>query len=165
MERRALVLALALALPLVLYGIPYAYAIAASSTYVATQTTVVPPSGASDVVKCNPGDYTTGVGGYDQMGNGLLVVTNITPVGPPYWTNIYSGSPAGYEYSILSHGSGAPYEVKFYAICQTPIPLPAGIGAPEFGSLYAAIAIGAVAYFLMAKRFAKSPTVPAGVAA
>jgi hypothetical protein len=48
------------------------------------------------------------------------------------------------------------------AVCQTPITV-AGIGVPEFGSLYMAIALGAVAYFLMARRLARSPAVPARV--
>jgi hypothetical protein len=43
-------------------------------------------------------------------------------------------------------------------ICQTPVTV-AGIGVPQFGSLYVAIALGAVAYFLMSRRFARTPTI------
>jgi hypothetical protein len=161
MERRALVLALALTLPLALYGIPYAYAVTMSSTYVATKTIDVPPAGAADHVECKPGDYATGVGGYDHLGDGLLVVTNITPAGPPDWTNVFSGSPAGFSFSVTNHG---PYtnSVDFYAICQTPITV-AGVGVPEFGSLYVAIALGAVVYFMLSRRFARRPTISAQV--
>jgi hypothetical protein len=162
LEKRALVLALALTLPLALYGIPYAYATTMSSTYVATKQTDVPPAGASDQVKCNTGDYTTGVGGYDHMGDGVLVVTNITPIGPPGWTNLFSGSPGGFLYSVASHEPIATDTMEFHAICQTPISV-AGIGVPQFGSLYVAIALGAVVYFMMARRFAGRPTVSAQV--
>jgi hypothetical protein len=39
------------------------------------------------------------------------------------------------------------------AVCQTPVTV-AGVSVPEFGSLYVAIALGAVLYFLLARRFA-----------
>jgi len=45
-------------------------------------------------------------------------------------------------------------------ICQTPINV-AGIGVPQFGSLYVAIALGAVLYFLLSKRFAGRPSLSA----
>jgi hypothetical protein len=160
MERRSLVVTLALAIPIALYAIPYAYAATFSSTYVATRVTNVPPAGASDVVKCNTNDYATGVGGYDHMGDGLLVVTNITPVGPPLWTNAFSGSPGGFSYSVASHEPIATDTIDFYAICQTPITV-GGVGVPEFGSLYVAIALGALVYFMLSKRYARRPLVSA----
>jgi hypothetical protein len=45
-----------------------------------------------------------------------------------------------------------------FAICQTPITV-AGIGVPEFGSFYVAIALGAVVYFMLSRRLARSPTI------
>jgi len=39
----------------------------------------------------------------------------------------------------------------------------AGIGVPEFGSLYIAIALGAVLYFLLARRYSGRPTISAQV--
>jgi hypothetical protein len=45
-------------------------------------------------------------------------------------------------------------------ICQTPLTV-AGIGVPEFGSLYVAIALGAVVYFVMSRRLARRPTMSA----
>jgi hypothetical protein len=50
-------------------------------------------------------------------------------------------------------------------ICQSAVTLPAGIGVPEFGSLYVAIALGAVVYFMMSRRFARRPTMSGQVKA
>ena len=45
-------------------------------------------------------------------------------------------------------------------VCQTPVTV-AGVGVPEFGSLYAAIALGAVAYFMLSRRLTRRPTLSA----
>jgi hypothetical protein len=50
--------------------------------------------------------------------------------------------------------------VDVWVVCQTPITV-AGIGVPEFGSLYVAIALGAVVYFVMSRRLARRPTMSA----
>jgi hypothetical protein len=44
-------------------------------------------------------------------------------------------------------------------VCQTPIAAVAGVSVPQFGSLYVAIALGAVAYFMLSRRFARTPTI------
>jgi hypothetical protein len=47
---------------------------------------------------------------------------------------------------------------EVYAVCQMPIAV-GGISVPEFGSLCVAIALGAVAYFMLSRRFARRPTI------
>jgi hypothetical protein len=55
---------------------------------------------------------------------------------------------------IFNSAPGAVTEV--YIICQSPITV-AGVGVPEFGSLYVAIALGAVVYFMLSRRFGRRP--------
>jgi hypothetical protein len=45
-------------------------------------------------------------------------------------------------------------------VCQTPITV-AGVSVPEFGSLYVAIALGAVVYFILSRRITTKPTLSA----
>jgi hypothetical protein len=152
MEKRAIVLALALTLPLALYGIPYAYATITSSAYVISRTIQVPPSGSGpENVKCNTGDYATGVGGYDHLGN-KLTVQSLEPIDAS-GTNIFSGTPAGFQFGIGSTETVATDEMNIYVICQTPLTV-AGVTVPEFGSLYIAIALGAIVYFALSRQYA-----------
>jgi hypothetical protein len=149
MERRALVLTLALTLPLGLYGIPYAYAATFSSTY------VVSAHGTFDFadVHCSTGDYATGGGG--AATNPAALVLNLPEKynGVTYST-AYSGLPNAWGAS----STGTPAGVYVFVACQTPIAV-AGIGVPQFGSLYFAVALGAVVYFMLARRFAKRQTI------
>src|SRR5260370_41331305 len=128
MEKRALVVTLALTLPLVLYGIPYAYAITASSSYLVGDTT----SGQSDAVHCKTGDYATGGGAASDSFGHLESSYPLLFDGTTYTFSL-TGQPnawAGYaDQGVLT----------VWVVCQSPIPLPAGIGVPEFGSLYVAI--------------------------
>jgi hypothetical protein len=170
LEKRALVVALALAIPLISYGVPYAYAATTSSTYVVeadySQRTVVPPqSYGNNAVLCNSGDYATGA---------LYMVWAVSSTAPGvidaiHGTNdatgssfVTSGTPHGMVVTAINPSTTSSFEFTAGAVCQTPITV-AGIGVPEFGSLYMAIALGAVAYFLMARRLARSPAVPARV--
>jgi len=172
LERRALVVALALAIPLISYGVPYAYAATTSSSYVvendyAHRTTVPGHGYGNNAVLCNSGDYATGalymLWSITEGYPGVIVATHGTndPTGSTYIT---SGTPQGMVVEVYN-----PYQFDSLiftagAICQHPI-IVAGIGVPQFGSLYVAIAIGAVAYFLLSRRFAKRPTVSALVKA
>jgi hypothetical protein len=173
MEMRALVLGLALTLPLALYGIPYAYAATTSSSYVVESdsshsTTVQPLTTGNNAVLCNPGDYATGalymLWGF-QGSPGVIAAIHGTndPTGNTF---VGIGTPHGVVVSVYNPNSNFGYTVKFTAgaICQTPITV-AGIGVPEFGSLYVAIALGAVLYFLLSKRFTRRPTISGQVKA
>jgi len=62
--------------------------------------------------------------------------------------------PNGWFYGV---GGSGPYAI--WAFCQSPITV-AGIGVPQFGSLYLAIALGAMVYFVLSKRIARDPTTP-----
>src|SRR6267378_1605501 len=62
MERRAIILALALTLPLALYGVPYAYAVTTSSTYLVHDSAAATTSTLVVRVHCTTGDYATGSG-------------------------------------------------------------------------------------------------------
>src|SRR2546425_896987 len=162
MERRALVLALALTLPLLLYGIPYAYAVSTQSTYVSTiQKTVDAHTQAQFTVKCSSSsDFTQHYAIWQEMGDfgvpgpppTILEASLINSNGDPIVTN--SGqNPNGWFVAIVNN------EVSFnlfnvQIICQSPITSVAGIGVPEFGSLYVAIALGALIYFALSRQYA-----------
>jgi hypothetical protein len=156
MERGALIAALALTLPLALYGIPYAYASVTSSSYTVYHGLSVPGDFASHeiVAYCNSGDYVTG-GGYDiSVNHQYIQVLNSEPV---------TSFGQGWLVTVVnSHGTGFSDGEYAWAVCQTPITV-AGIGVPQFGSVYVAIALGAVVYFMLARRFARRPTISAQV--
>jgi hypothetical protein len=156
MERRAIVLALALTLPLALYGIPYAHAATLSSSYVVTATNTV-SSGTviSQFVHCNSGDYATG-GGVDKGEGGVAVSRNLPLFfdGSSY-SLLSSGQPNAWLGEVTSFvGTQSSFGLTVYVICQTPITV-AGIGVPQFGSLYVAIALGALVYFMLSRRFSR----------
>jgi len=158
MERRALVLALALTLPLFLYGVPYAYASTTSSTYAVVQAvSLQPQTGTFAEALCNPGDYVTG-GGYAatsaspdlKVRSSYAYFPDHGPNPTIWFVDVFNSSPTATEVAFVQ------------AVCQSPITV-AGIGVPEFGSLYVAIALGAVLYFLLSKRFTRRPTIPGQV--
>jgi hypothetical protein len=150
-ETRALVLALALTLPLALYAIPFAYAVSTQSTY---------------VVKTSP-DLSTGLGGaqakcssaldstehYGYTNQNIVTLISVFPVNSGGSEVVTGDNPNGWRL-VFSSAPGAVTEV--YIICQSPITV-AGVGVPEFGSLYVAIALGAVVYFMLSRRFGRRP--------
>jgi hypothetical protein len=152
MEKHALVLALALTLPLVLYGVPYAYASVTSSSYVVYGGGGATPFNKSQfVVYCHSGDYVTG-GGFDLYDQTTQLITS-APLGQP--VSVFEG-----WYIQVYNPSSTTYGTRVWAVCQTPIVV-AGVSVPEFGSLYVAIALGAVVYFTMSRRLARRPTMSA----
>jgi hypothetical protein len=166
MERRAAVLALALTLPLVLYGVPYAYAVTTSSTYVVNDVASATTSSLVVRVHCNTGDYATG-GGVEATGADVVAVGFSEPLffdGTNYFTVVGGQPNAWVGGAHTTSGANVGMIVRAWVVCQTPITV-AGIGVPEFGSLYAAIALGAVAYFMLSRRFARRPTISAEVQA
>ena len=148
MNRNQKIFIIALAMPLLLYSVPYAYAATVSSTYVVSNGVPVSPQTEVDVAAyCNTGDYATGGGFY------LTGVTGISS--EPY--PVGASPPPAWEASAYNPSSTLSHFLTVYAVCQTPITV-AGIGVPEFGSLYAAIAIAAIAYFgLSLLRTRKTP--------
>lgn len=148
MERRALVLALALTLPLALYGIPYTYAAVTSSAYVKSGVS----NGAFQAdVACNSGDYATGGGASMNPGHWVTSGPEVFD-GVASYNFIYTGIPNAW--GAQSNDRSA----TVWVVCQTPISV-AGIGVPQFGSLYVAVALGAIIYFMMARRFAGRPVI------
>jgi len=158
MEKRAIFLALALALPLALYGIPYAYAATTSSTYEVRASNALNTNTVD--VHCNSGDYATGGGG--RGGSGPLQGAFPEKFDGTNYLDPGTGQPNAWGAWVDSSSTGA--QVLVWVVCQTPIAV-AGIGVPQFGSLYAAIALGAVLYFMMARRYARRPTISAVVKA
>jgi hypothetical protein len=156
MEKRALILAAALALPLALYGVPYAYALTSSSYSVLSDSAAPPNAFGSATIACtNPGDYVTG-GGYQtdgSIGPGEVYVYGSRPNLPAGGPN-----PSVWELHWYNFDTTRTNGVEGFAICQSPVTV-AGIGVPEFGSLYVAIALGAVVYFMLARRLAGRPTI------
>ena len=129
---------------MLLYGVPYAYASTTSSTYTVDGPTFILHS--SDgfqalYADCNSGDYVTG-GGYSGGVTTDLVVSNSEPVGGVSW-----------GIGVTNIGAGT-LDVHAIAVCQTPITV-AGVSVPEFGSLYVAIALGALVYFVVSRHFSR----------
>jgi hypothetical protein len=157
MEKRAAVLALALTLPLVLYGIPYAYAATTTLGYTARSDYVLGAFTANYFsATCIGGDFATG-GGW--LANSLHTLSSF----PTLAGNVAAAGtvPDGWMVYTENPTSSAT-ALTVFADCLAPITV-AGIGVPEFGSLYVAIALGAVAYFMLSRRFARRPTVSAQV--
>jgi hypothetical protein len=153
MERRALVLALALTLPLALYGVPYAYASQVSTSYTALwHDVVLPNQTVTDVATCTSGDYVTG-GGWEGTARIVVYTSEAQPFGP---------GPSLWKVTAHNIDGGISQQLVIVAVCQTPISV-AGIGVPEFGSLYVAIALGAVVYFMLSKRLNRKPTISASI--
>jgi hypothetical protein len=162
LEKRALVLALALTLPLATYGIPYAYASTVSSSYVVTVTNTVATGTQIDAsVHCNSGAYATG-GGVDPK-EGSAVVSRGYPLffdGTFYHLVGTNDEPNAWHGEVVSvAGLQEAFGIQVYVVCQTPITV-AGIGVPQFGSLYVAIALGAVLYFMLSRHFTRRLTIP-----
>jgi hypothetical protein len=115
---------------------------------------------ATDLVHCNPGDYATG-GGANAGG---AAIDLSAAVRFDFNSQSYSTLSNGQTPNAWEAGANNPssVDVGMYAevICQTPLTV-AGIGVPEFGSLYVAIALGAVVYFVMSRRLARRPTMSA----
>jgi hypothetical protein len=167
MERRGIVVALALTLPLALYGIPYAYA-STQSTYVEASPYTNVATGASHtfILMCaSPSDYTIrfaideGSGNIPAYPNSNGVILN--SAGSHILTN--GDVPNGWEVTVQNNYANT-LGMGLEIICQTPVTV-AGIGVPQFGSLYVAIALGAVAYFVLSRRFTRRPTISAVVEA
>jgi hypothetical protein len=58
-------------------------------------------------------------------------------------------------WGITVHNSNSVPILEFLQIiCQSPITAVAGVSVPEFGSLYVAIALGAVIYFALSRQHA-----------
>jgi hypothetical protein len=148
MEKHALVVAFALTLPLALYGIPFAYAATNTSTYQVDSPVVkiIPGETIGATAPCNPGDVATG-GGFNDLGAIGLYFGVSTGVD----TNT---NPTAWEVIAIDQTSSADTFIS-YAICQTPVTV-AGVTVPEFGQLYLAIALGALVYFIVARRSAST---------
>jgi hypothetical protein len=150
MERRVLAVALVLTVPLAFYGIPYAYAVQTSSSYQVKVSATATDDSFPLIAYCNGGDYATGGGGGIHVTGAFVRETlPISYVSPP--------TPYGW---FAEFGGSTGFQVDTYAVCQTPITV-AGIGVPQFGSLYVAIALGAVLYFMLSRRFARRPALSA----
>jgi hypothetical protein len=169
MERRALVVALALTLPLVTYGIPYAYAVSTQSTYIAESDFLNVAAGGyhTFIAQCsNPSDYTQkfaireGSDNFPSFPNVNGVLLNSVGNHLPSPGDV----PNGWQVTVQNTYSTA-VQMQLEIICQSAVTLPAGIGVPEFGSFYVAIALGAVVYFMMSRRFARRPTMSGQVKA
>jgi hypothetical protein len=164
MERRALVVALALMLPLALYGIPYAYAVTTAG-----QTTVVrathtfnyltDPNPYELLVHCPTGYYATGGGAGQDLDTVDIGISGSLPaIGGS--VDLGPATPDGWVafYNIANPSTNNGVDLQVLAVCQAPITV-AGIGVPQFGSLYIAIALGAAVYFMLSRRFTRRPTI------
>ena len=164
MEKRAAVLALALTLPLLLYGIPYAHAAVTTSDYVVEGILLVQTNTfASNHTDCRHGDYAIS-GGYlpPEESNGAyppsqpIIYASYPTVGGVPTTN--GQTPDGWGFA--GNNQDLDRTARIWVVCQSPITV-AGVTVPEFGSLYVAIAFGAVVYFMLSRHFTRRPALPA----
>ena len=157
MRRTARILVLVLTLPMILYSTGYAYAVVTTSTYVVSSTIVgIYPGDVGDhFVMCSGSDYATGGGwsiplsGVDEASSFPISVPGGEVTGPgeiPHGWRILAFNPTAFASSFQVH-----------VVCQAPVTV-AGISVPEFGSLYIAIALGAVVYFVLARYGLRRPT-------
>ncbi len=156
---------MALTIPLMLYGIPYAYAATVGQTTIVSITHTIVSTDLTSIdlqVNCPSGDYATGgSAGTD------LDTTNVVPTfsGPTVGGTVAgSGTPDGWRAGFnFDSTSAVTFDVggvlELFVICQAPITV-AGIGVPQFGSLYLAIALGALVYFVMARRVSLKTATP-----
>jgi hypothetical protein len=173
LEKRALVLALVLTLPLALYGVPYAYASVTTSDHVVHSTLTVQGDSVRNInVACPAGDYAVSGGFFpNSMGmsssgsmNTVIALPEIIASFPTVGGagGLTTGqTPDGWEFyggNIQASTQVATADV--WVVCETPV-IVGGVSVPEFGSLYVAIALGAVAYFMLSRRFARRPTISA----
>jgi hypothetical protein len=158
MEKRAVVLSLALTLPLLLYGIPYAYAASTQSTYVVRATFPIMTAGATGFVfiQCaSPSDFTQH---YSVSNPEQFPVNNVFTINSAGIKTNTGDNPNGWFIVVHNLTTGSAFTIQAEIICQSPLTLVAGIGVPEFGSLYVAIALGALVYFMLARHFARRPS-------
>ena len=108
---------------------------------------------ASAQTSCNPGDYTTNFFFSNPENAKHVSQMPINGGGNP----VASGDqPNGWSVTFEIGG----FPERLIVICQTPVTV-AGLGVPEFGSLYAVLALGAVAYFMLSRRLTRRQTLSA----
>lgn len=147
MRRDLRILVLVLTIPLLLYGVGYAYAVQTTGSY-ANRTSILSiaaGSGESATIYCNSGDFATG-GGFEGLG-GLGPQLNFYNSRPNSVTQ-----PTGW-YVTVNNPTQSASAFRATVICQTPITV-AGIGVPEFGTMYIVMLLGA-AVFLFLTRMGK----------
>jgi hypothetical protein len=151
-NRPNMILAGLLLIPLALFFVPYAYASATSSDYVVTGSKTIGESiFLADNLACSSGDYAVS-GGYKV--DFVSDVAAVPKVASSYPTvggvpATQGQTPNGWAFD-LENPTALATTFSLWVVCQTPITI-AGIGVPEFGQLYFAVAIGAVVFFLIAK--------------
>ena len=155
MQRRSLILALALTLPLASYGIPYVYA-ATQSTYVVSRDATYDNGSTlvNNIMCLSTSDYSLSYGLRDQ---GYFSWFSTYPLDSNGHNAATGSSPNGWQLQARTTLSNTGTEGLFI-MCQSPVTV-AGIGVPQFGSLYVAIALGAVVYFMLSRRFTGRPTI------
>ncbi len=153
MKKRVVALALALRLPLALYGVPYTYALTTQSTY-GVRTSLAIGSGVTSEVKIRCLSFSDSTEHYSVSAPQFRVdlVELLTSTGTFGST---SDTPNGWDLFLTNTAGSATVDV--FIICESPITV-AGIGVPEFGSLYTAVALGAILFFFLSRYMsAKKP--------
>jgi len=169
MRKGRLLLALSLVIPLGVYFVPYAYAAQTVTTYSvhSPPDTIKAHNTAFYDVKClGSSDYSAAFPALSTV-QGPAVTLDSKP-----GLSIYSlaplnsaGAPAadgqtvnGWEVFVANTNSFDLISTRGLVIilCTNPVTV-AGIGVPEFGQLYTAIALGAVVFFMLSRRASRTP--------
>lgn len=99
------------------------------------------------IVSCASGDYATG-GGFKTDSAALIITESRASPGT-------CQNPDSWVVSATNDDPVSSHNLGVQVVCQTPITV-AGLGVPQFGSLYVAIALGALVYLLLSRRFTRS---------
>ena len=143
MKKDLKILVLLLAIPLLLFGTGYAYAQQTTSSYLTYLSVDVPAgqsSGAVDVY-CDTGDFATGGASAKE---GEMILNGESPL-----PQALGATPWGWRADAVNPTED-PLQLTVYVVCMSPITI-AGIGVPEFGSIYILMIIGAAVYLVLTK--------------
>ena len=156
MRNKLAIIAIAiLAVPLALYFVPYAYAASTVTTYevVSSPVAIAPGDTNAGYALCTGAtDVVTG-GGFEMNALGGTNYPPVVQTSYPFTQSGHNGWLVWVEDPDLSGALSNSYNV--YAECMTPTTI-AGIGVPQFGQLYTAIALGALVFYLLGRYMRRS---------
>jgi hypothetical protein len=159
MKKKTLALIIVLVVPLALYFIPYAYAATTiQNTYAENSApqNLASGAGSSFVVQCaSTSDFTLH---YIDSHPGLVKTVHVISLNSARNPINNGETPNGWDIGLVNIDAG-PITESVTIFCQTPITTVAGIGIPEFGQLYIAIALGALVFYLMGRYMTRKASV------
>jgi hypothetical protein len=147
---------IALSIPVALFGVGYASAQQFATDYVRVNSVPMKVSQTTIAsVSCDPGDLPTG-GEYQIHEGGAVAGVGEANVFVVYGSPL--GAPNTWTVVAFDHWQRDTLILEVYLYCMSPITV-AGIGMPEFGSIYIVIILAA-AFYSVLTRMQKLQLVP-----